>query len=126
MEVSDSSIAITQYTQQMQLDSHSGYSQYINVCNPSNSDESDDDSIIYINDVLLKSKKIFNSINSIEMHYKSLHEDLPPPVEELLLLSNYSGNSENFIFENSIINQDILEVEFKINVNYLIKYMKLL
>jgi len=53
------------------------------------------------------------------MHYESLHEDLPPPVEESSLLSDHSGNSENFISEDSIINQDILEeVESEVNVNY--------
>lgn len=48
--------------------SRSGYSQHINVCNPSSSDESDDDSIMDINDVSLESEEIFNSINSIEVY----------------------------------------------------------
>ena len=41
--------------------SRSGYSQHINVCNQSISDESDD-SIMDINDVSLESEEIFNSI----------------------------------------------------------------
>jgi len=41
--------------------SRSGYSQHINVCDQSSSDESDD-SIMDINDVSLESEEIFNSI----------------------------------------------------------------
>ncbi|CAG8516769.1 3031_t:CDS:2 [Funneliformis mosseae] len=70
------------------------------------SDESDDNSIIDINDILL--------------------ENLPSPFEELSLLSNYNSNSENFISEDSIINQDILEeVESEVNVNYPNKHVNL-
>ncbi|CAI2199668.1 13668_t:CDS:2, partial [Funneliformis geosporum] len=64
-----------------------------------------DDSIIDINNVSLKSKEIFNSI---EMNDESLYEDLLPPVKELLLSNDHSSNFENIIFD-SIINQDILE-----------------
>ncbi|CAI2201161.1 12586_t:CDS:1, partial [Funneliformis geosporum] len=39
----------------------SGYSQYINICDQSISDASDD-SIMDINDVSLESEEIFNSI----------------------------------------------------------------
>ncbi|CAI2190825.1 11043_t:CDS:2, partial [Funneliformis geosporum] len=87
--------------------SRSGYSQHINICNQSISDESDD-SIIDINDISLESEDIFNSI---EINDESLYEDLPPPVEELLLSDDYSSNFENIISEDSIINQDILEPE---------------
>ena len=41
-----------------------------------------------------------------------------PTVEELSLLSDYSSNFENIISEDSIINQDILEPESDVNVNY--------
>ncbi|CAI2196266.1 8850_t:CDS:2, partial [Funneliformis geosporum] len=69
-------------------------------------DESDD-SIMNINDVSLENEKI---LNSIEMNDESLYEDLFPPVEKLLLSDDYSNNFENIISENSIINQDILEL----------------
>jgi len=52
------------------------------------------------------------------MDDESLYEDLPPPVEELSLLSDHSSNFENIISEDSIINQDILEPESDVNVNY--------
>jgi hypothetical protein len=52
------------------------------------------------------------------MDDESLYEDLPPPVEELSLLSDHSSNFENIIFEDLIINQDILESESDVNVNY--------
>ncbi|CAI2192156.1 3322_t:CDS:2, partial [Funneliformis geosporum] len=61
-----------------------------------------------INDVSLESEEIFNSI---EMNDKSLYEDLLLPVEELLLSDDHSSNFENIIFEDLIINQDILESE---------------
>ncbi|CAI2195338.1 14911_t:CDS:2, partial [Funneliformis geosporum] len=60
-----------------------GYSQHVNICDQSISDE-----------------------------------NLPPPVEELLLSDNHSSNFENIISEDSIINQDILEPESDVNVNY--------
>ena len=52
------------------------------------------------------------------MNDESLYEDLPPPVEELLLSDDHSSNFENIISEDSIINQDILEPESDVNVNY--------
>jgi len=52
------------------------------------------------------------------MNDKSLYEYLYSPVEELLLLSEHSSNFKNIISEDSIINQDILEPESDVNVNY--------
>ncbi|CAI2197919.1 11431_t:CDS:1, partial [Funneliformis geosporum] len=43
------------------------------------------------------------------MNDKSLYEDLPLPIEKLLLNDDHSSNFENIISEDSIINQDILE-----------------
>ncbi|CAI2197995.1 8715_t:CDS:2, partial [Funneliformis geosporum] len=59
---------------------------YVNICDQSISDESDN-SIMDINDVSLKSEEIFNSI---EMNDESSYEDLPLPVEELLLSDDHS------------------------------------
>ncbi|CAI2194032.1 5632_t:CDS:2, partial [Funneliformis geosporum] len=66
--------------------SRSGYSQHVNICDQSIINESDD-SIMDINDISLEIEEIFNSI---EMNDESLYEDLPPPVEELLLSDNHS------------------------------------
>ncbi|CAI2196918.1 13687_t:CDS:2, partial [Funneliformis geosporum] len=85
--------------------SRSGYSQHVNICDQSISDKSDN-SIMDINNILLESEEIFNSI---EMNDKSLYKDLPPLVKELLLSDDHNSNFENIIFEDSIINQDILE-----------------
>ncbi|CAI2195946.1 1402_t:CDS:2, partial [Funneliformis geosporum] len=86
--------------------SHSGYSQYVNICDQSISDKSND-SIMDINEVSLESEDIFNSI---EIRFlTNLYEYIPLPVEELLLSDDHNSNFENIIFEDSIINQDILE-----------------
>jgi hypothetical protein len=51
------------------------------------------------------------------MDDENLYKD-PPPVEELSLISDHSSNFENIISEDSIINQDILEPDSDVNVNY--------
>ncbi|CAI2174295.1 11909_t:CDS:2 [Funneliformis geosporum] len=80
--------------------SRSGYSQHVNICDQSIINESDN-SIIDINNILLESEEIFNSI---EMNNESLYEDLLPLVEELLLSNDHSSNFENIISEDLIIN----------------------
>ena len=51
------------------------------------------------------------------MDDENLYKD-PPPVEESSLISDHSSNFENIISEDSIINQDILEPDSDVNVNY--------